>query len=708
MTLSKSLPAPIGTPAPESSDAAPRVEIALLQRRLGFQRLLSEVSTRFISLPAEEIDTYINEALARVGGFLGFNLAAIAKFTGPGSTGEVTHVWTAEGLPPIPPGFTEMDFPWIAERLMQGFPVCFTGLKDLPKAGERDRQTYERFGIQSGYNWPLRVGGVTLGNLCLASVGQERPFPGGFEQDVELLAHVLASALVRQRSEQALRENEEQIRLAADAAGAGLWRLNLATDRFWLTRKTRELFEFTADEAVTFDRFLGVVHPEDRELIRQTVQTMVQAKRESQVEYRIVRSDGSERWMLSMGRVHCGKSGQPETLTGISVDITSRKQAERTHRDNEARLAAAIEVAGLGFYEMSPETKVLFVDERLRALLGLPDEERHRVLEFWREHLHPDDRPRIMELSQRAWRGEQGGVAMEYRYLHPQRGTTWLSHISRVQGLAADGRVLRRLGVIRDITEQRHAELEANELRAALAHSSRVTVLGQLVAALAHELSQPLGGILRNAETAELLLQEPSPDLEELRAIVADILKDDQRAGNIIDRLRSLLKRRTVDMQPLDLAEVIGEVLALLHADAVARHVTLVHSPSLELPLVRGDRIQLQQVLLNLLVNGMDALAGTTLKDRSIHVMAHAAAALGQVEVQVCDNGPGLAGGSAERVFEPFFTTKPNGMGMGLSVSRTIIEAHRGKIWAENHPEGGACFCFTLPTCGGEQVIGNP
>jgi two-component system, LuxR family, sensor kinase FixL len=153
-------------------------------------------------------------------------------------------------------------------------------------------------------------------------------------------------------------------------------------------------------------------------------------------------------------------------------------------------------------------------------------------------------------------------------------------------------------------------------------------------------------------------------------------------------------------MQPLDLAEVIGEVLALVEADALARHVTLVNSQSPELPRVRGDRIQLQQVLLNLLVNGMDALTETTVKGRCLHVSAQTVAA-GLIEVQVRDNGPGLASGFAERVFDQFFTTKPSGMGMSLAVSRSIIEAHRGKIWVDNHPEGGACFHFTLPVAGG-------
>jgi PAS domain S-box-containing protein len=687
-------------PGFQRSDVPAWAEIASLRRRLEFQHLPAEISTLFIHLPAEEIDAHINQGLGRIAAFLGFNLAGIARFSGQGSAGIVTHVWTAGGLPTVPPGFTELDFPWLAERLLQGKAVHLTSLDAFPPAAQRDRQTYEQFGIRSCYTWPLQVAGATIGCLSLCSVGEEHSFPAEFEAELELLAQIMAGTLARQRSEQALRESKDQLSLAADAAGAGLWGLNLATGRFWVTRKTRDLFEFTADEPVTFDRFLGVVHPEDRERIRQTVQATVQAKSESQVEYRIVRSDGGLHWMLSLGRVHCGKSGQPETLTGISMDITSRKAAERAHRDNETRLAAAIEVAGLGFYDMSPESKEVFVDARLRALLGLPDGEHHRVLEFWREHLHPEDRPRILELSEQAWRGELGEVAIEYRFLHPQRGTRSFSHISRVQERAGDSRVTRRLGVIRDITEHRKAELEANQLRATLAHSSRVTALGQLVSALAHELSQPLGAILRNAETAELLLREPSPDLEELRAIVVDILQDDQRAGRVIDRLRSMLKRRGVDMQPLDLAEVIGEVLALVQFDAVTRHVTLVWAPSPELPRVRGDRIQLQQVLLNLLLNGMDALGDPNLQNRFIHVTAHAAAAPGVVEVQVRDNGPGLAGGSAERVFEPFFTTKSNGLGLGLSVSRNIIEAHRGKIWAENHPDRGACFHFTLPVAG--------
>ncbi len=244
--------------------------------------------------------------------------------------------------------------------------------------------------------------------------------------------------------------------------------------------------------------------------------------------------------------------------------------------------------------------------------------------------------------------------------------------------------------------QNRLAMEQAVELRDALSHSGRVTLLGQLASALAHELSQPLGAILRNAEAAEIMLQEPSPDLEEIRAIVDDILRDDHRAGQVIDKLRSLLKKGSLDVQPVDLSEVIAEVLTLVQAAATTRQVKLIFTGAPGLPMVGGDRIHLQQVLLNLIVNAMDALDNCHTHECAVEVHACQLNA-STVEVRVCDNGPGIADEHLEKLFEPFFTTKTTGMGMGLPVSKTIIEAHKGKLWAENRPEGGACFCFTLP-----------
>ena len=242
----------------------------------------------------------------------------------------------------------------------------------------------------------------------------------------------------------------------------------------------------------------------------------------------------------------------------------------------------------------------------------------------------------------------------------------------------------------------RQTRQELEDLRTELARAGRVTALGQLASALAHELSQPLSAILRNAEAAELYLNGPAPDLDELRAIVADIRKDDQRAGDVIEQMRALIKRRTLQMHPLSLSEVVEDVISLVHSDALARHVALDYVMTPGLPLVSGDRVHLSQVLLNLIINGMDAIQACPASTKRVVIEARPREA-GSVEVAVTDSGPGLPPGLIDKVFDPFYTTKSGGLGMGLPISRTIIEAHGGRLWAEKSPAGsGLTFRFTL------------
>jgi signal transduction histidine kinase/ligand-binding sensor domain-containing protein len=241
---------------------------------------------------------------------------------------------------------------------------------------------------------------------------------------------------------------------------------------------------------------------------------------------------------------------------------------------------------------------------------------------------------------------------------------------------------------------------EVQQLRDELAHSSRVSTMGQLASSLAHELNQPLGAILRNAEAAELLMEQNPPDLAEIRAILADIRLDDERAGGVINRMRSLLKRQKAERSQLSTGDLLQEVGALACSDALRRNVKLTVDASPGLPPVQGDRVQLQQVLLNLFLNGMDAMSEQPPERRRLIVQARQADAH-RIEVSVRDFGTGISKPSLARLFEPFFSTKPHGMGLGLPISRTIIEAHQGKIWAENRPDGGACFYFTLPVAGG-------
>jgi C4-dicarboxylate-specific signal transduction histidine kinase len=233
-------------------------------------------------------------------------------------------------------------------------------------------------------------------------------------------------------------------------------------------------------------------------------------------------------------------------------------------------------------------------------------------------------------------------------------------------------------------------------LRQEVAHVGRVSMMGQLASALAHEINQPLGAILRNAEAAELFMQSASPDLDEVRASLADIVKNDQRAGAVIDRMRALLRRNELEVIRLDVGDVIGDVVTLMRADAVSRHVKLDVDIAGDLRPVRGDRVHLQQVLLNLIFNAMDALSDANHEDRRVTVTARSGGSR-TVEVAVGDTGPGIPADMLATVFDPFFSTKCNGMGMGLPISRTIVEAHGGQLWAENNHVQGATLRFTLP-----------
>jgi C4-dicarboxylate-specific signal transduction histidine kinase len=230
---------------------------------------------------------------------------------------------------------------------------------------------------------------------------------------------------------------------------------------------------------------------------------------------------------------------------------------------------------------------------------------------------------------------------------------------------------------------------------AELARVMRFSTAGELTASIAHEINQPLGSILTNAETADAILQSPSPDISELKDIVKDILQDDRRASEVIRRMRSLLTKAPFELKRLDLNEVARESIEFLSTLAIGRKVELVNviTPK-ELPIL-GDRIQLQQVILNLVVNGIDAMKGTPGENRVINIRTSRHETF--AELSVSDRGSGIPEGNLKEVFDPFFTSKAEGMGMGLSISRTIIEAHHGLISAKNRDHGGASFRVKLP-----------
>jgi len=272
----------------------------------------------------------------------------------------------------------------------------------------------------------------------------------------------------------------------------------------------------------------------------------------------------------------------------------------------------------------------------------------------------------------------------------------WVAARGRVQ-VNKQGNPIRLLGVSMDITGRKLAALEAARQRHDLAHLARVSALGELSSSLAHELTHPITAILSNAQAAQRFLDADEVDLNEVREILNDIVTEDQRAGEVIHRLRGLLKKGEpqTHCDDVDLNEVIGDVLKLMRSDLINQNVTVDTNLAQNLPTVAGDRVQLQQVLLNLMLNACEALSNHNSSERQLLIASKSEN--GEVRVSVADRGGGIPEGKREQVFDRFFTTKKEGMGLGLSICRTIINAHKGEIWATNNSDRGATFHFSLP-----------
>jgi PAS domain S-box-containing protein len=387
----------------------------------------------------------------------------------------------------------------------------------------------------------------------------------------------------------------------------------------------------------------------------------------------------------------------------LVVNLVARRRAERSSEASEEWLNLAMESADVAIWARDFSRDELMATANWRRMFGYAPADVLRQESFL-ERIHPEDRPAVERAVKDAIQN-RADFAAEYRLALPDGSQRWIASRGRLHS-GADGKPSRVLGISVDMTERKRAEHEMQHQREELVHVARVSVMGELATSVAHELNQPLGAILSNAEAAELFLDQDPLPVSELRGILKDIRKDDERASEVIRRMRSLLRKHELVQEPLEINSLAEDMLRMVSADAVLRRTTIAADLSPNLPTVDGDRIHLQQVLLNLILNSMDAMAKTPPERRRLVIRSRMRE--GVVEVSVADTGPGILADHLPQLFDPFFTTKQNGIGMGLAICRKIVEAHHGRIWAENQPSGGAVFRVTLPVSNGMATDQKP
>jgi PAS domain S-box-containing protein len=468
---------------------------------------------------------------------------------------------------------------------------------------------------------------------------------------------------------------------------------------------------------------MSVIHPEDRDRAAKAFWGGINSGQGFAVETRSLRAqDGIYRWHLQQAVVLRDAEGNVLKFVGATTDIDDQKRAEEELRASELRLR---QMAGDLDRRVAQRTKELAEsNEELELLAGLlqrlpvsawtlnpdgtPDfvnqvwlDLSGQTLDFvrsrpeaWMTAIHPDD----CEAALRAfWSGVRSGeaFAMEARHRRAEDGTYRWNLNQAVVLRDAEGKVIKFVGTTTDIDDQKRTEEALRQAQGDLARIHRVTIMGELAASLAHEISQPISGVIINGNVTLRKLGRVKADLDGVREAVTRIVRDGQRASEILARIRSQFEKRAQDREILDVNEINRETVALLRDQAVRHNISVRTELAADLPKIVGDRVQLQQVAMNLIVNGIEAMKDVN-GIRQM-VIKSQLAENEQILVSFSDTGIGLPPQIAEQIFDPFFTTKLRGTGMGLRISRSIIESHGGRLWAADSTAPGATFQFTLP-----------